>query len=70
MDQPIESSQADDLTHALNHAQSDECRLWLARRIDDARERAGVYASVIQGPLTADLREILARELLKESKHE
>lgn len=72
MDQPLESSQADDLTHALKHAKSEECRLWIARRLIAQREARGDYA-MIQGGLTDEIREAMARVLVaqvKESKHE
>lgn len=42
----------------------------LARRVVAAKEQRGDYALVIQGELTADMRELLALAILREMENE
>ena len=55
-----------DLLAALKHARSSDCRMYLALRLVAVRESNGCYAQLIQGPLTADMRTLLALAVVKE----
>jgi hypothetical protein len=59
-----------DLEHAVRSARSDSCRLNLALRLVAVREDRGMYSTLIQGPLTADMRMLLALAVVKEMRSE
>jgi len=56
----------DDLLSHLRAAQTDGCRMAWARRVVAVKEQRGDYALVIQGELTADMRELLALAIVRQ----
>lgn len=55
-----------DLVAALRAARHPSCQLNLALRLVAVREDRGYYAGIVQQPMTADTRKLLAIELVKE----
>ena len=55
-----------DLLAALKSARTDKCRMYLARRVVQARFERGDYE--ILGELGVEIREAMARKLVEELK--
>ncbi|HXE08321.1 MAG TPA: hypothetical protein VN612_10515 [Acidobacteriaceae bacterium] len=59
-----------DLMQALKAARHPSCQLNLALRLVAVREDRGMYSQMIHGPLTADMRLLLAMSIVKEMRSE
>lgn len=53
---------------SLKAACTEDCRMYHAREVVRLKEQRGDYMAVIQGPLSADMRELMALALCKEGR--